>query len=104
MTALDFATPTKTATEPEAPIVLPPGVDQMRVDALTHGRLGDPFAVLGPHRLDTEDGTRWVVRAFYPGARRVQGRPPPTRNPTKGLTRQPPIRERCPRRRGRDWP
>ncbi|MGN8063686.1 1,4-alpha-glucan branching protein GlgB [Ralstonia sp. 22111] len=72
MTALDFASPTKTAAEPEAPIVLPAGVDQMRVDALTHGRLGDPFAVLGPHRMDTEDGTRWVVRAFYPGARRVQ--------------------------------
>ncbi|MCP1171441.1 1,4-alpha-glucan branching protein GlgB [Ralstonia chuxiongensis] len=72
MTALDFASPTKTAAAPEAPIVLPPGVDQMRVDALTHGRLGDPFAVLGPHRVDTDDGTRWVVRAFYPGARRVQ--------------------------------
>ncbi|MDC6663028.1 hypothetical protein N4Q66_26270, partial [Leclercia adecarboxylata] len=72
MTALDFATPTNTAAQPAAPVVLPPGVDQMQVDVLTHGRLGDPFAVLGPHRLDTEDGPRWVVRAFYPGARRVQ--------------------------------
>ena len=71
MTALDFANPPKAAA-PEPAVVLPPGVDQAQVDALTHGRLGDPFSVLGPHRVDGSEGPRWVVRAFYPGARRVQ--------------------------------
>ncbi len=71
-----FATPARPATPavaaPEPPPVLPPGLDRNALDALTHGRLGDPFAVLGPHRLETADGPFQVVRAFHPGARRVQ--------------------------------
>ncbi|PNQ34090.1 1,4-alpha-glucan-branching protein, partial [Ralstonia solanacearum] len=68
-----FATPARPATPavaaPEPPPVLPPGLDRNALDALTHGRLGDPFAVLGPHRLETADGPFQVVRAFHPGAR-----------------------------------
>ncbi|MDO3528397.1 1,4-alpha-glucan branching protein GlgB [Ralstonia pseudosolanacearum] len=71
-TATRPATPSAAAQEP-AP-ALPPGLDRNTLDALTHGRLGDPFAVLGPHRLETAEGERphRVVRAFHPGARRVQ--------------------------------
>jgi 1,4-alpha-glucan branching enzyme len=39
-----------------------------RVEALEHGREGDPFAMLGPHPL----GSGTVVRAFVPGAHSVQ--------------------------------
>ncbi|HEV3088273.1 MAG TPA: 1,4-alpha-glucan branching protein GlgB [Candidatus Elarobacter sp.] len=39
-----------------------------QLDALEHGREGDPFALLGPHAL----GTGTVVRAFVPGARAVR--------------------------------
>jgi 1,4-alpha-glucan branching enzyme len=38
-----------------------------RLDAVATGREGDPFAVLGPHRL----GSGTVVRAFVPNARAV---------------------------------
>ena len=38
-------------------------LDQGTLDALAHGRHGDPFAVLGPH--DTDAGCE--VRAFLPG-------------------------------------
>jgi len=38
-----------------------------RLEAIEHGREGDPFAVLGPHPL----GSGTVVRAFLPGARGV---------------------------------
>ncbi|MEW5421077.1 1,4-alpha-glucan branching protein GlgB [Amorphus sp. 3PC139-8] len=37
------------------------------IDAIVAGRHGDPFSVLGPHRVDG----RWEVRAFLPGARSV---------------------------------
>ena len=37
------------------------------VDAIAHGRHGDPFAILGPHRL-SNDGAAWSIRAYLPGA------------------------------------
>ncbi|HEY0844262.1 MAG TPA: 1,4-alpha-glucan branching protein GlgB [Noviherbaspirillum sp.] len=40
------------------------GLDQRTVDAVIHGRLADPFALFGPHRV----GDRMVVRTFQPGA------------------------------------
>lgn len=40
-------------------------LDDAAVEALVRGRHGDPFGVLGPHRL--EDRTRWI-RCFLPGA------------------------------------
>jgi len=46
----------------------PPPLDPTLADALAHARLGDPFAVLGPH--DGPHGR--VVRAFLPGAERVE--------------------------------
>lgn len=61
-TATRPATPSAAAQEP-AP-ALPPGLDRNTLDALTHGRLGDPFAVLGPHRLETAEGrgrTGWCA-------------------------------------------
>jgi 1,4-alpha-glucan branching enzyme len=42
--------------------------DAGSIEALVHGRHGDPFALLGPHIID---GTR-VVRAFLPGAESVE--------------------------------
>ena len=38
------------------------------IDALVIGRNSDPFALLGPHAVDTPAGRRWVVRMFHPGA------------------------------------
>ncbi|MBC7800736.1 MAG: 1,4-alpha-glucan branching protein GlgB [Gemmatimonadaceae bacterium] len=38
--------------------------DQGAIEAIAHGRHGDPFAILGPH--EGPDG--WSVRAFLPGA------------------------------------
>jgi 1,4-alpha-glucan branching enzyme len=48
-----------------APDVTP---DTETMDALVHGRLGDPFRVLGPHR--GRHGT--VIRTFQPGAEAVE--------------------------------
>jgi 1,4-alpha-glucan branching enzyme len=42
--------------------------DAETMDALVHGRLGDPFRVLGPHR--GRHGT--VIRTFQPGAETVE--------------------------------
>ncbi|MBV9757466.1 MAG: 1,4-alpha-glucan branching protein GlgB [Alphaproteobacteria bacterium] len=44
-----------------------PGLDAGAVDALVHGRHGDPFAVLGPH----ETAAGWTIRALVPDARAV---------------------------------
>ncbi|MGN6092727.1 MAG: GlgB N-terminal domain-containing protein, partial [Luteibacter jiangsuensis] len=42
--------------------------DEAAVDALVEGRHGDPFALLGPHRVEG----RRVVRTLQPGARSVE--------------------------------
>jgi 1,4-alpha-glucan branching enzyme len=42
-------------------------MNEATIDALVHGRHGDPFGLLGPHR--TSEG--WVIRALLPGAGRV---------------------------------
>jgi 1,4-alpha-glucan branching enzyme len=44
--------------------------DRHSLDALVHGRLGNPFAVLGPHQ--TAHGR--AVRAYFPGAHAVEVR------------------------------
>jgi 1,4-alpha-glucan branching enzyme len=36
--------------------------------ALLAARNSDPFAILGPHPIDSPQGRRWVVRAFQPRA------------------------------------
>ena len=46
----------------------PPLIDQPTADAIFHGRMGDPFSVLGPHEALA---TGRVIRAFLPGARSV---------------------------------
>src|ERR1051325_4818591 len=43
-------------------------IDQPTADAIFHGRMGDPFSVLGPHEALA---TGPVIRAFLPGARSV---------------------------------
>ena len=43
----------------------PARTDDPRIAALLEGRLGDPFALLGPHV--EKDG--FAVRSFQPGAR-----------------------------------
>ncbi len=43
-------------------------LDRARAEALAQARLGDPFAVLGPHRTDNG----WVIRVFVPGANGVE--------------------------------
>lgn len=42
------------------------------MDAIVDGRHRDPFAVLGLHERPHTDGTGLVIRAFVPGARRVE--------------------------------
>src|SRR5689334_12094763 len=45
-----------------------PPLDALTVEALANARMGDPFAVLGPH--ETPQGR--IVRAFLPGVERVE--------------------------------
>ncbi|MEN3366132.1 MAG: 1,4-alpha-glucan branching enzyme [Burkholderiales bacterium] len=44
-----------------------PGIDAVTVEAVLHGRLTNPFALLGPHR----SGDNMIVRTFQPDARAV---------------------------------
>jgi 1,4-alpha-glucan branching enzyme len=41
------------------------------MEAITGGYHGDPFALLGPHMVEREGKTEWVVRAFLPQAAEV---------------------------------
>ena len=47
-------------------------LDPHEVHAVVEGEHGDPFAVLGPHRVQTPDGAAVVVRAIVPGAAAVR--------------------------------
>src|SRR5262245_8547960 len=47
-------------------------LDTEAIHAIVDGEHGDPFAVLGPHRVQTPDGTAVVVRAIVPGATAVR--------------------------------
>ena len=38
------------------------------MEAITGGYHGDPFALLGPHMVEREGKTEWVIRAFLPQA------------------------------------
>ena len=55
-------------------------LDADAIRAVVEGRHGDPFAVLGPHRVQTPDGPAVAVRAIVPGAAAVRivptGAPP----------------------------
>ncbi|HEY4073431.1 MAG TPA: 1,4-alpha-glucan branching protein GlgB [Herbaspirillum sp.] len=42
-------------------------VDADTIQALLHGRLGDPFSLLGPHRLN-DDLDLYEIRVYQPGA------------------------------------
>src|SRR2546425_552084 len=56
-------------------------LDPHAIRAIVEGEHGDPFAVLGPHRVQTPDGTAVAVRAIVPGAAAVRVLPadaPPT--------------------------
>src|SRR2546423_13555296 len=56
-------------------------LDAEAIRAVVEGEHGDPFAVLGPHRVQTPDGTAVAVRAIVPGAAAVRVLPadaPPT--------------------------
>src|SRR2546426_10996473 len=56
-------------------------LDPHAVRAVVDGEHGDPFAVLGPHRVQTPDGAAVAVRAIVPGAAAVRVLPadaPPT--------------------------
>jgi 1,4-alpha-glucan branching enzyme len=55
----------KIATAPAAP---PKSQLDLAIDAVVSGRNSDPFALLGPHKIETPSGPRWVIRAFQPGA------------------------------------
>jgi 1,4-alpha-glucan branching enzyme len=47
-------------------------LDQQAIRAVVEGEHGDPFAVLGPHRVQTPDGVAMAVRAIVPGAAAVR--------------------------------
>src|SRR4029434_6993962 len=56
-------------------------LDQDAIRAVVEGEHGDPFAVLGPHRVQTPDGEAVAVRAIVLGAAAVRVLPvdaPPT--------------------------
>src|SRR5258707_3330166 len=53
---------------PAAPATPPKSPLDQAIDAVVVGRNSDPFALLGPHQIDTPSGRRWVIRAFHPGA------------------------------------
>jgi 1,4-alpha-glucan branching enzyme len=55
----------KIAAAPAAP---PKSQLDLAIDALVSGRNSDPFALLGPHKIETPSGPRWVIRTFQPGA------------------------------------
>src|SRR4029453_1635508 len=58
-------------------------LDEDAIRAVVEGKHGDPFAVLGPHRVQTPDGAAVAVRAIVPGAAAVRivptAAPPPWR-------------------------
>lgn len=45
----------------------PATLDSAQIETLVRGEHGDPFAVLGPHVLPEEGGSKVVIRAFRPG-------------------------------------
>src|SRR5262245_27002837 len=47
-------------------------LDAHAIRAVVEGEHGDPFAVLGPHRVQTPDGAAVAVRAIVPGAAAVR--------------------------------
>src|SRR5258708_12936671 len=55
----------KAAAAPASPAKSP--LD-LAIDSLVIGRNSDPFALLGPHEVETSAGRRWVIRVFHPGA------------------------------------
>src|SRR5258705_10625904 len=59
------------------------------IRAVVEGRHGDPFAVLGPHRVQTPDGAAVAVRAMVPGA--AAGRIVPTDAPPTSMERLHPV-------------
>src|SRR4030088_944527 len=38
------------------------------IDAFVGGSYADPFALLGPHPVDTKEGRGWAIRFFEPHA------------------------------------
>jgi hypothetical protein len=44
-------------------------LDPHAIHAVVEGEHGDPFAVLGPHQVQTPDGAAVAVRAIVPGAK-----------------------------------
>ena len=47
-------------------------LDPHEIRAVVEGEHSDPFAVLGPHRVQTPDGAAMAVRAILPGAAAVR--------------------------------
>jgi 1,4-alpha-glucan branching enzyme len=66
----------------EAPTVAP-----FDVEAIVRGRHGDPFAVLGPRRVDTSNGPAIAIRAFLPDAEAIHVVPTGPAPPSRRMTR-----------------
>jgi 1,4-alpha-glucan branching enzyme len=65
----------------------PPTVAPFDVEAIVRGRHGDPFAVLGPHRVDTSNGSAIAIRAFLPDAEAIHVVPTGPARPSRRMTR-----------------
>jgi 1,4-alpha-glucan branching enzyme len=50
------------------PATAMPTLTADQVDRIVHNQLQDPFEVLGPHKLEQEGQTGWVIRAYLPSA------------------------------------
>jgi 1,4-alpha-glucan branching enzyme len=64
-----------------------PTLDPPDVEAIVRGRHGDPFAVLGPHRVETETGPVIAIRAFLPDAEAAQVVPIGGGSPSRPMAR-----------------
>jgi len=51
--------------------LIAPALSSSDIEAVVAGEHGDPFAVLGPHRVSIGDSEAVAIRAFLPGARHV---------------------------------
>src|SRR3989454_11614225 len=64
-------------------------LDPHAIRAVVEGEHSDPFAVLGPHRVQTPDGAAVAARAIAPGA--AAGRVLPADAPPTAMERLHPV-------------
>ena len=59
------------ADAPPAAAAAPHDAFRAALESLVRAEFGDPFSILGPHPVDTPEGKALAIRAFLPGAQKV---------------------------------